>query len=309
VIPIATFTPDTSGADTLLVYDADPTAGVRTEMLVLTGSLPTAANLIGISGSEPPTGTDFVFLTDDRVLTFTGTPGTVLMTVDEEGIATFKLGDTTAALQPDLDEVTKITVPEGWVLETNVSALDGLWVDGAGSVTLTGEVDRDIFLGNVFTDISFAEDTLTFTADGGVVLANAASVSGDTLNIVGTGNDIYESLLLEGTDDDDTIDLSHFTTSSDAQVIVTGGAGVDTITLSLAASEVINYVRYVDGGQAAVAIPSVASIRLSILRETPSSITCCCKARILAARTSISRAMPTNRRSMLPAATRSTWER
>jgi len=178
--------PDASAIPaTLLVYDADPAPGaVQTEALVL---IMDSARVPGTTSPDLGVSRDDFVTLVDGVLTFTGTPGTVTMTVDKTThVATFTRGDTVSALQPALDAVTKITVPFGWVLQTTASELDGRTLDGDGSVETTLDAaGTHADLSGVTTNrcLLIVPDDFTFSGELSANYSHIAILPGKTLTL------------------------------------------------------------------------------------------------------------------------------
>lgn len=115
-----------------------------------------------------------------------------------------------------------------------------------GAVTLTGNATDTVYLDSVLTDITFASNAVSI-AEGGTIIVNAASVTGDTLAISGVDVGLTQTFQVRGTENNDIINLGSFTTTH-AHVVVSGLGGADTITLSNTAVEGVVYWSATEGG-------------------------------------------------------------
>lgn len=241
-----------TGTDTLTVSYTDPTAG-NDANTIQDAAGNDAASLLNQAVTNKVAGAFSVYL-NEGVVTFEGTKGNITMTVDTDHVATFSSGGVEASTKPDLDDVTRIIVDDGWMLSASVGDMSlPKLVVGEGDVMLTSSVANpagSTILYNVQTRVTFQDDKLYIAEGstyGNTVAVNSASVTGGTVAVHGVSGGNTEALQVTGTSGSDTVDLSRFSTT-DASILVLGMEGADAVTLSNNAKESVDHHDSTHGG-------------------------------------------------------------
>lgn len=211
---------------------------------------------------------------EDAVTTpaFSGTAHTITLAAGQSLAMSLANANTTAAALTDIDGDGSIIITDATVAAADLNTLDGAataTVDASAATTLTGtaaavatavtapEISLDLGVGVTLdagsasaSDIDTIESNTTadvnMSAVTDVTLAAADSfsfdgttVTGETFNLTGAGDNGGESFIVNNGPSGGTVDLSNITVdSNDVTVTFNGNSGIDEVTATSAADTI-----------------------------------------------------------------------